>query len=845
MLKFVYKVIILIAVFIGALVFMGGTIKEETVGFDTTVKMKEATFPVIYLETEDNRINLLRGYGGNMDANIIRESITPINKSKVFTVQIQENESVVKKVKYEIRESSNNKLLDSGSVSALDSTEKGKSTEIKIQAVLETSKEYLVKMTLVTDVSKKIHYYTRIKYYEDDSFLQEKLDFITYFHESSMDKKKAEELIRYLEPNYSEENNSFSKVSIHSSFDLVSWGNLKPKVITEVTPRIKEFNIETASIILDYFVSAKTESGTEIYKVREFYRVRYTQSRIYLLKFDRTMEALFDPELTSLTKSEFKIGITGETELEMNYSGDNNKMCFVREGALWYYNLLENQAVQVYSFLDEEKDYIRNGYDQHDIQVLSMDDNGDINFMVYGYMNRGDYEGRVAMVLYRFYASENRIEELVYIPLESTYQILKENLNEFSYVNTKEVFYFTIDNVIYSYNMIAKKLSVVAENVSDQNLMTLEETKSIAWTDSENPQKIKNITILNLETEKQEIIKAPKGNNIRLLGSIDSNLIYGYVKTEDIKESTDGTLIIPAYKIEIANSSGEVLKIYQKKNIYIRDIDVKNNVIHLSRVKKGQNNMYEPVEEDSILNKDRDNKNPISLTTRVTNLTLTELYISFPNGFAMKDKPKIEVTKNTVITEDTTLRLQQIKQRKSKYYVDAGGSVVASYNSPAEAIISADELMGVVLNQQYQLVWERGNRYNNKNLAGITMISTGGGVDSIGACLSMVLKYNQISVGGKEISESNQSIYSVLKEYLKNPINLTGCTVDEILYFISGGVPVIAMKDANNAVLITAYDSYYVTIMDPTTRSSKKMTIVAAESMFEAAGNIFISYINK
>ena len=97
--------------------------------------------------------------------------------------------------------------------------------------------------------------------------------------------------------------------------------------------------------------------------------------------------------------------------MEYLVSPDKNKLAFVRNRELWFYNLKDNEMVRVFSFRQEESDYIRDTYDQHDIRILDMDAEGNISFVVYGYMNRGQYEGRVALILYHYVRSENRIEK--------------------------------------------------------------------------------------------------------------------------------------------------------------------------------------------------------------------------------------------------------------------------------------------------------------------------------------------------------------------------------------------------------------------------------------------------
>ena len=49
---------------------------------------------------------------------------------------------------------------------------------------------------------------------------------------------------------------------------------------------------------------------------------------------------------------------------------------------------------------------------KHGIQVMDMDDDGNISFIVYGYMNRGEHEGENGISVYRFSADDRAIEEL-------------------------------------------------------------------------------------------------------------------------------------------------------------------------------------------------------------------------------------------------------------------------------------------------------------------------------------------------------------------------------------------------------------------------------------------------
>lgn len=844
--KRMYKLLILLTVFIGALIFMSGHIKEEEITLEKTVEMKESSFPLIHLKSGGYEMNRLHGYSSNISAGELREVITPLDAKKTIELYLEEKKGIeIKKLQFEIRKPGASEVLETGSISALEEKEGIKTAKLKLSANLDTSKEYALKLTAVANDGDKIYYYTRIKYYETDFYLKEKLNFINKFHAASMEKEKVKTLAAYMEPLTKTNNESLAKVTINSSLENLGWGKLEPEVITKIIPAIKEINVETTAVLLDYFITAETDAGKCVYRVKEFYRVRYTSNRIYLLNYERTMEELFDIEKTSVSKSDFKIGIANEENVELVTNADGSKIAFIREGALWYYSLAENKAVCVFSFLSDKEDYLRNAYDQHSIRIVNMDDSGNIDFTVYGYMNRGDYEGKTGLLLYRFYADSNRIEERVYIPLETSYEILKEDISGFNYVSGKGTFYFTVNNKVYSYNIAARRLNTVASGVSEENFAVLEGAGAIAWLDSPEVEQSTTLSILDLESEDKMSIVAPRGECLRIFGSIGGSVIFGYVHPEDICYAENGEKYIPAYELEIADKAGTILKNYKKKNSYITKATIQDNVAKLTRVKKSGDRKYPYTEisSDSILSQGTTVNAGVSLVTRVTEQTKKEYYLSLPDNFSMEEMPKITRTANAILSEDTTLRLPEGEWSTKKYYTYALGKLQASYENPAEAIVAADEQMGVVLNRNSLLVWERGGRFNHKMLGQIKQTRTKEGITAKGACLYMLLTNAGIPADAKQLSGDSRSMPEILSDSLLEPVNLTGCTLEEVLYFVSGGKAVIAVKGNGSPVVLTAYDEGSVTWFDPK-EGSIKQSMKTAASQFEAAGNIFISYIN-
>jgi len=837
--KHIYKFIVLLFIFSFSIFVFKDEIPDATAGKTIATSLQDSTFPIISLQLGKYTVNTIHGYSSELDSGNIRESITPLDTSKSFQVKITENETKIKKLSFELWDILNNKIIETNTLTAFNSGKKDKTIKLKITEALDTSTEYGMQITLTTNLSKKINFYTRIKYYENDFFLKEKLDFVKSFHEATFNNGKDFNITNYLEPNAGD-NSTFANVTINSSYNLITWGELKPKKLTEVIPVIKEINIETAAIEQKYYVKAETPTGTETYFIKEFYRIRYSGSRMYLLNFKRSMEALFNPKFISVKKNEIKIGISNAEDLEITSSDKNKKFAFVRNGSLWYYNLPEYKLHKVFSFENKKKNLAREKYDQHNIKILKLNDDGTISFIVYGYINSGDYEGRVGIILYNYNPEDNRITERVYIPLSMTYEQLEQDLGSFCYVNNKNIFYFSLNDVVYAYNIASKRYEILTENAAKDNFVMLEKAKCFVWSDASNSKYPSNITILNLDTAKKLLVSSKKKQSIVVLGTIDSNIVYGYVRNKDIYEATNGEIVKPAYKLVISDCNGNILREYKNKNIYVTGATVDDNVIRLKRVKK-VNGRFKPAPNDDIINQ-RSNKKPsVNITTRVTDKALTEKYISLPAGFLLEKKPSTDATEYVLVTENTTLHLKNTGNNIEKYYIYAYGGITASMTDPAAAIQLADEQMGVVMDNKSHIVWERGGKFLSKELSNISYPENK--TSSIKACTQMLLQAAQhtVSINGLK----GKSIISMLSKYLDQPVNLTGCTLDEILYFVSEEKPVIGMLDNSHAVLITGYTSSTITWMDPDTMHKTTTSIINADRIFKNAGYVFVSYISN
>ena len=82
-----------------------------------------------------------------------------------------------------------------------------------------------------------------------------------------------------------------------------------------------------------------------------------------------------------------------------------------------------------------------------------------------------------------------------------------------------------------------------------------------------------------------------------------------------------------------------------------------------------------------------------------------------------------------------------------------------------------------------------------------------------------------------------------MESYDAQRVDLTGCTLDQVLYVVNRGCPLIALASADHAVLITGYSMTDVTYIDPDSGAAHTVGINEMETMAQSGGNVFIGYI--
>ena len=164
-------------------------------------------------------------------------------------------------------------------------------------------------------------------------------------------------------------------------------------------------------------------------------------------------------------------------------------------------------------------------------------------------------------------------------------------------------------------------------------------------------------------------------------------------------------------------------------------------------------------------------------------------------------------------------------------------------DSVSEAIIMANSQMGVVIGENQQYVWKRSRKTAQAAFNDIVVGEEDRGAGSIAQCVNAILEKEGNNISVSALISQGKTPKQILLNTLKDAavLDLTGCTVDEILYYVSNGYPVFAMTGSSDAVLVVGYDANNVVLYDPAMGQTYKRT-TDADEMFFNAGNIFFTY---
>lgn len=401
-----------------------------------TVTMTEAKLPVAKIKMESGQfVNRMYGYTSDIDETLMHTDFTPLPSNKKLTVVFDTYGEKVKNIAYKVRDIKEHSLIEDTKVDVFDEVNNTVEAVLNIKNLLTDEEKYLLEIYIETENYSYIGYYTTIESGQNDD-LQKRIDYVLDFNAATLDASKLNSINSYLESNGSADNTNFGSVNINSSLYNVGWGDLSPFLQSEIIPSIIQVDGEVMVVALDYICGAQNDyEGYDTYSVHDYYRIRQSTDKIYLLGYSRQTNQIFDGRNDLISNGKINLGICSSPEVEFMADPQNKHTYFVNANTLWGYSFDTNTINRVFSFESDDSDNVREHYGNHAIKIIRVDDSGNVSFIVYGYMNRGEHEGQVGVSVYSYNFADNEVQELCYIPLNVPYQNIVENAADISYIN--------------------------------------------------------------------------------------------------------------------------------------------------------------------------------------------------------------------------------------------------------------------------------------------------------------------------------------------------------------------------------------------------------------------------
>lgn len=821
--KSMKKIIILLVIFLIALIAYFLLSQKKNRNDVAYTAIEDANLPVVYMEQFGKKMNCLYGFLEDKPASAGRTLLTVLPEDRRLGVSFSNVSSNVDGIQYEIRSLDGERLIERTTLEEWTQEGETVSTVLPIQNLLTKEEEYSMTLAIAESGQPAVYYYTRIVW-TDHTYVQDMISLSENFSSKTMDYEAARELTTYLETDAAADNSSLGRVTLQNSFSQLTWRGMEMVREGEIFVNLKELQGIMGIVQLNYTASRiGTDARKEYFDVTETFTMKWNAQRIYMMDYDRRVNQVFSGEQSFYTDNRIMLGISDGEELQQVSDTSGVYKAFVVNKALWLYDTKEKISTKVFAFRKSEED-LKSGFDNHGVKILAVSETGGIDFLLYGYMNRGNHEGTTGVAVYHYESADNSLTERMYMPADEDYWSLKEDINKLSYLSSTQVLYLLMNHTVYGVDLASKEYMVVADELTDENFAVSGDTSRIAWQEGKNIYDSSQLHIMDMKTGNKNDIKSPEGDIIRLLGFVGQDLVYGLSKQGERLTANGRAIGVPMYVLEIIDENMAVKTRYEKPDIYITDVEIQDSRVHLMKMVKSEAG-YIKTEPDTLVCNKQVTPDPLAGMGYLAAEVPGRLYFVQLDGAGKTTQPvKLHVPKKVVAEENNVLMLHSSKMlQMNSYFAYSGGKMQGSFTSFDKAVQAAYDGMGLVTNQDGRVLWVRVNRDTAKT------------IKDVQSYVPVINRYLEELAAGSRVASDGAEI-----------IDARGCTLNQILYFIHTGSPVAAYT-GSGYVLIYGYDQYNISCLrNPGTEAAytDKVGLNDAAAYFEINGeNDFIGFV--
>ena len=768
-------------------------------------EMSAATFPMIKMAYAGQEINSLRGYAREMDPDYIRENLYILEDTYDIPVNIYSYGVDVMDVSFRISNAETSGLIQENSVDFSVKDRFVFTALITADNVLEQGTDYILDIMLDTTKTSDIHYYCRIRL-EHSTPLESQLALVKRFNTEIFkagDDSAEEYVSSFLQTDYNIITNSdLSYVTGNSSLSSVMWGSTKMSLYSESEIHLLDADTDLGYYRLDYLTTRKNGTRDEYYRVWEYFRLRTDGTETDMLDYERHTSQIFIPSEDTVGTSSAVLGIMDDPDIPRMCSLNGDYSCFAADGSLWQMNTDKKSIKRIFSFSEGLSD-VRGNYNDHNYKFLSVSDEGNIQFLLYGYMNAGLHEGEVGIGLYNYFAETDTVKESLFIPTNLAYSILDKLLGTIFYLNENNTLYFMIDEYLYRIGSGSGEAELVVSNLTDGNYMVHSNGRYVAWHYGGSINDANSITVLDMESEQSYSVFADSGCSVKILGFLNKSLVYGQGKKGDIYTDEDDREYLLMTKMFVVNENRDILSEYSSSpGYYIDSVPEYNRIILYKVAKKG--NEYADAENFTVFATELEDYPKLEISSRYVDDKRTVFYLNFADSTTTAGELVISESSQTLFTDEFTADIGNMLAEDNRYYVYAKGKVSDMTEDAGRAIVEAYEAQGIVLDPGGKLFYRRG-----------------------------------IVPGSIELTDYSFRT-AIEKAAARDWINVTGINLTQADYFIGNRIPVAWEYDGNVCIIKGYNSSNYYTVYDTAEDAEYVFSGSIMNEIFPGTGHVYI-----
>ena len=588
--------------------------EKNEVWTDSVVSMAgERGLPYIEMLFDDSRVyNRLTGYQSDEFSRTGKGyCLTILPEDLRQRILISEPYANVKSLSYQVRDLDTGVLVEETQVEEINETGGLTEAVLNIKNLINMRHEYNLQIKLERTDAPALIYNTRIEAIEEPEKVKTAITFTDEFIGHCVNDKDETYIDSLIDTQTSMESFNFADTDIHSPALLLMWKGLDPKSEERAIASLVSIDGGKAVITTSYAITVGSESaGRERVIVNDAFKVDMDpdEDDNALLSFRRKAYETVSGKNMRLEDDSVAFGFQADEDMQRMCSENGQYVCYVNGGNLWRIcsgtGRESTGFSRIFSFeskgekegevrtdltpvikTDRDGDILscESGFG---INIISVKDDGDVTFAVYGAFPGGVHTGESGIGIYEFNAGNGVLAEVLFVKTSKDVESMKTFAAE-SYLNDYGEMYVTVEGADLKINVDDYSTEVVTGESADDDIFYSDDASVMAYSAvaAGLSGRSDRIEIFDRDEEVLCGISAEKGKDLKILGFMGDDVVYGIAGEEDYESAVGG---VKNYyeRIVIADKGGNEVKVYGEADEFYSDVDIHGGTLEFTRVKK-------------------------------------------------------------------------------------------------------------------------------------------------------------------------------------------------------------------------------------------------------------------